>query len=447
MFKRTNYRFEQKSCNDKLEVTIPKLDADKIKLTLDTIGKPTPYISANQLLAQLRSGMTPIFRGLEIFLSLVEGVKIRSYRIYGRMTIGIGLDLENSEAEAVIIATNKKFGLSLNYKDLRDNEERPINGLEPDQINYMLWLALVGVTEKRPDGSTVTFPSHTQGLVNLLNKNCGDGFADIPFKANQLIALQSMVYNAGVNTDLIGKNLCAGLRAILKTGDDTAALEQILEYSNRKKEVGIANRRLIEAGLFHGDPSAKEIHSYWRPYKRIQPSIFPRLAYGDPTDDLPHYPLPSGLQHQTFVGNSSVVVIPGPDDAQLDTTVLGSNRADRLTATNSSSVLLGGDGDDILSVPDFTVTTNYTPRYPYLAGNNGFDTYSFGFYPGHVLIYDADRQGQVVQKNLTLRGVVYGGQLKLKDRVYKFSRTKNPDNTYWTNANWGDLNNDIYIRA
>jgi hypothetical protein len=175
----------------------------------------------------------PTYQAFQSLMILFEGKSGQTYNDgQENMTIGIGLNLKNPAAEAIIIAVNKKFGKTYDYKQLASTEDLPpFPGMSFDEIAYMFYLSLIGVTEQRPDGSTVTFPGELNALISKL---ATAGLDNTPFAANQLVSLLSLAFNSPT---LIGDNLLKALTALSQAPTDSIALENVLveivERSNK----------------------------------------------------------------------------------------------------------------------------------------------------------------------------------------------------------------------
>lgn len=185
---------------------------------------------------------------------------------------GIGFNLDQKGADAVIW----ELDLTLDFLKMKSEEKQPSGGLSDEQINKLLYLSLIGVSNEK---------GHFKGLVEQLKDRLTHfNLANIQFKPHQLIALQSLAFNNPGK--LIGPQLCKTLKNFdesKKEHDLMLVLQQIMECSNKLFDDsgeaisyahGIQNRRMREAGMFFGGPAA--IHISYRQYKRIEAAFATR---------------------------------------------------------------------------------------------------------------------------------------------------------------------------
>ncbi|MCD6047945.1 MAG: hypothetical protein K0S08_1592 [Gammaproteobacteria bacterium] len=333
------------------------------------------------------------FQAFQALMSQFEGAVGHTYFDgEGNITIGIGLNLANPEAEAVIIAVNQKFGTSYSYSDLSTLPvPKPSKDLTYDQVSYMFYLSLIGVTEQRPDGSTVTFSGELNALISKL---ATAGLDNTPFAANQLASLLSLAFNSPT---LIGENLLEALTGLSQAPTDLIALENVLveigERSNKYDKdsaAGVANRRVMEAGVFLG--SADKIHMSHRAVQAVLAVDPDRPLNGED-----RYALPTGEVEKTWEGGATAVTEDGTDASHYNKITYGSTQADKIpvdTSGNGSKVVLGGDGDDQLTLTAADSPT--TAGAHYLAGNKGWDSYHIADNVGKVMIVDSDNRGVIV---------------------------------------------------
>ncbi|MCD6047943.1 MAG: hypothetical protein K0S08_1590 [Gammaproteobacteria bacterium] len=259
----------------------------------------------------------PTYQAFQSLMILFEGKSGQTYDDgQGNMTIGIGLNLKNPVTEAIIIAVNKKFGKTYDYKQLASTEGLPpFPGMSFDEIAYMFYLSLIGVTEQRPDGSMVTFSGEINALIGKLKDA---GLDNTPFPANQLAALLSMSFNS---PGLIGDNLLQALTAFSKEPSDLIAMNNVLieivERSNKDNTAGVANRRVMEAGVFLG--SADKIHMSHRAVRAVL-AVDP----GRPLNGEDRYALPTGEVEKTWEGGATVVTEDGTDASHYNKITYGS---------------------------------------------------------------------------------------------------------------------------
>jgi hypothetical protein len=244
---------------------------------------------------------------------------------------------------------------------------------------------------------------------------------DLP---NPPLALQSLVFN---NPSLLGPSLSEKLAELSKDGIDLNCILEILECSDKDLSPGIANRRLREAGLFHGNPV--DIHLTWRQYQRIaaEHSVEP---IGGPVI----YGLPTGQDQITFSGTAKEpITIPGPSCHAEDKLFYGTQKPDTFNGINSGSkVIFGGDADDeIISIKQ---TNLNEASYHYFAGNNGTDIYDLDVSnPKNAhIIYDNDHLGHLFFNSVPFCGIalpVTGKaneyEITIAERIYRLTQKKN----------------------
>lgn len=425
-------------------------DIKTIKDTISDVGTDT-VLSANQTLSILQNQGTTskLFLGLRTFLALVEGVRKQTYPDNkNNMTFGIGVNLENPDSEALIIALNKKFSLNLNYEQLKTTPGLPLHGLIDDQVNYLLWLTLIG-TEQQTDHGLVKFVGLTEQMIHYMNIQVPD-LANESFRAYEIIAIQSLAFNNPGK--LIGKGLCNALQKYYQTNNFMNVLIQIVEESNLELDVGISNRRLKEAGLFSGQPQA--IHLPYRQARRIQ-NKNPDLVF---IGGQPIHSLPIGNREETYLGQPEVTIDPGQDPQHLDSIYYGSYQPDEFNnLQGGSKVVFGGGGNDKMSAQNAKQDDNST-SYHYLAGNVGKDVYKLNKKSGHPLIFDADHDG-ILQLDSDMDEIAGFGiavdenNFTLQGNNQTYTLTRSPNNSVKKisdsgdnlNVNWGDANNDINI--
>jgi hypothetical protein len=146
----------------------------------------------------------------------------------------------------------------------------------------------------------------------------------------------------------------------------------------------------MEAGTFLG--SADKIHMSHRAVQAVLAVDPDRPLNGED-----RYALPTGEVEKTWTGEATVVTEDGADANQYNKITYGSTQADKIpvdTSGNGSKVVLGGDGDDQL-----TLTAADSPAAAgahYLAGNKGWDSYHIADNIGKVMILDSDNRGVIV---------------------------------------------------
>lgn len=385
-------------------ITLPKADIEKIDSIIVQTQSVGP-LSATQLLKTLefKGIASPEFLGLREFLGYVEGVRYVTYKDSVEvMTIGIGLNIqypERNNAQALFYNINTALGDE--FPKMQKQEGLPQPPLTSSEVDKLLYLSLIGATYKDATGKIIQFEGYIKRLIAALHAH---GLADVPFKYYQLIALQSLVFNAPA---LVGKNLCEALTEMIE-GDPYGELNvliEITECSNRHDDIGLSNRRLKEAALFHGNSA--NVHLSWREYTRL-------IAHKEtaPPATLPKYGLPMGQNQDDYVGKEVVTIDPGRDHPTTsnNTIYFGSRSQDRIaTVDEGSKVLLGGDGDNFLTISDSEATYTYESRTHYLAGNRGYDLYNLTLYVPYM-VYDSDRWGKITSFNPYLPSADYSIQ-------------------------------------
>lgn len=355
-------------------------------------------LSAQQLLQQLQNQGTsaPIFPPLRNYFAYVEQVRYQTYSIDGDITIGMGLDLtKNSKsAEALFYALDPTRNWNFTYLFTEPGYPKP--ALNLSQVNQLFCLSITGVNNQ--DGSFIGYGSY---LVSALGS-----LSNTVFQANQLIALMSLVFNGGKG--LIGSHMLQALTDMLKMNSDLEPLQQIIEYSNRKYNPGLQNRRLKDAAMFHGNGSDPEldVHITWRQYKRLlasQKTTQIKLI-GGPVK----WGVPTGQLQQSFVGNPNVTIFQSgnPNAVLNEPTYFGTPQNDSLILTanldSGSPIFYGGDGSDILFFNNTlairsarkAVSSQYE-SYVYYAGGVNEDIY-FVNNIDNYFIYDADNKGIII---------------------------------------------------
>ena len=301
----------------------------------------------------------------------------------GIMTLGVGLNVANSDAAAVVYAVDP----SLNFKTLQSSTGQPQPPLTDKEITDMLYYTLVGVTN-----SAGTFGGELPALIAKLEKA---GLADKPYPLTQLITLLSLAFN---NPSLIGDGLISALQA----NDDLSVLMEITEYSNKDLSVGISIRRLKEGGFFH---NLDDIFLTWREYWKLCLSA---EQYHYPPHYFSTHALPKGNDQSVFLGGSTITTIAGRDEKKLDTLTYGTTSDEVLVVENVGAtssnpghkVIFGGDGNDLMQV---TPTDSYK-HYHFMAGGNGYDRYDISS-KGYFFIEDADNVGEIFDNDYSVQGI------------------------------------------
>ncbi|MCL5260235.1 MAG: hypothetical protein M1561_00920 [Gammaproteobacteria bacterium] len=394
-----------RNTND-LTTLLAKLTGDDIKNIKPIIESTVSSLSANQMFQDLKDHgiQSAFFIPTYSFLSLVEAVRRKTYKdpISQDMTLGIGLDLtvrtDDSELDAIFTASFNS-GRIWNLKTIRTVPGWPEggDGLDDDEISRLLLYTLIGVTNKK--GTFVgLMPQFINQLKDPLDPTID--FRNTPFRANQLIALQSLTFN---RPDLLGKWTREGLQRLVRVHDDLGVLIDLIENCNLNHDAGLQNRRLKEAALFHGKSAADDldIHLTVRQYQRIFKANEGQIKLlGGPVI----WGIPSGDEQKTFQGGDLVEYVPSFNEHENDNEVFGSRKDDVLTATTGGSpVLYGGYGNDVLVVPKAIPSS--LSRWTYVAGNEGKNFYILDLSPGYVFIYDVNYMGSLVHANTTMQGI------------------------------------------
>lgn len=465
----SNEKFSEIKLNNEYSYPLDaKLTGENLALVQEVLAflKGIPPFSARQLLQYLRqenSMTTPIFQALFKFLSFsdIEGSCKYSYDDTrgcplpnecdsyftniqfskpskgenkksegGHMTIGIGFLLDpDSNARKQVIATIDK---RIEYEKLATEECQPKDGLTDSQIKLLFWLTLSAKGLPEFESSCLV-----QQLIDKL-KQCD--LEDMPMKPWQLLALQSLVFNSPT---LLGPGLCERVKETLKTGNDISPLMEIIECSNGFSPPGTGeqDRRLKEAGLFHGNPS--DVALTIRQYEIIKLKNHGykiRLIGGIPQ------PSPAGDYQQEYVGPN---FLPPPIEGSScdgDKTYFGSNGKDTFSGVTNANVVFAGSGDDTIK---FTTTkSSKREDFIYLAGNAGTDIYSFSgpYLEQDVIIYDSDHLGLVMHNGLIIQGIF--GQwrpLEIGNMEYDVSAGKDEDGSYLS-IYWSGSSGRIHIR-
>lgn len=166
---------------------------------------------------------------------------------YGCVTLGIGLNLNISSSKAVVLTVRP----SIDFEELKTNFGEPHPPMSQDEIEQMFLLTLTGASY---DGTT--YDGVVPQLIQMLKSNQ----LDIkPFPFNQLVALVSLTFNGEA---LIGPNL----KTALEKDDTLGALIQIVEESNKEDNIGLANRRVKDGGMYY---NLDGVYIPWREYAEL----------------------------------------------------------------------------------------------------------------------------------------------------------------------------------
>lgn len=431
--------------------TLAKLCVKLNEKDLNTLNKIITQVdllknlSAKELLQQLiTEGINaPIFTGIASYLSAVESNCPVTYDDSsgcnspyppfvafntnnsaldnGFMTIGIGLNIADDNAEALFHALDPNR--DWHFSQMQSHTGLPEPALKLEQTQKLLYYTLIGADypEKK---------LHYPGQIPMLITKLGV-LADTPFTPYQLIALLSLSYNSPA---LIGGGLLNALTELPTKGPMNALIE-ILEWSNKDLIIGHANRRLKDAALFYGKPAEVAI-----PMREIQ-----KLLAKNPGRDLDNgpalYPLPILDLHKSFIGGQQEIIEPGRDKSN-DDIYYGTFKPDTFPSLSAGSkVILGGEKNDKLFIAD--------SEYPYLAGNDGDDTYTIGEDASKVMIYDTDNLGELIIKDKTVEGIAVAKSdtrftLTTKDTAYTLDYDKD-DKDALPKLTWGDADNDVTL--
>ncbi|MCL5260237.1 MAG: hypothetical protein M1561_00930 [Gammaproteobacteria bacterium] len=413
-----------------LYAKLPEDEASRIREVIVNCGEDV--MSANEMLQSLRKGeeKAEIFYHLYKFLGDVEGIKRQKYTDVetGDMVIGIGLDLNVHSDEALNAIFTASFDSKRKWdlETIRKTKSWLEDGLSDDEINKLLCYALIGITNKKG-----TFVGLMPQLIShLKDEDKKIDLRDTPFRAHQLVALQSLAYNG---PELVGEKMREALQRLADTGEDLGVLEDMTGNCNREHNPGLQNRHLKEVALFHGRSSAADldVHLTIRQYQKIASKFRVNLINGPVV-----WGIPSGDEQQTFQGGDKVKTVPSFIDDEDDNEIFGSYNPDRIIATTDGSpALYGGKGGDTFIIPD-AKSTGVT-RWTYLAGGEDNDLYSMAENPGNVFIYDSDREGRMTRHEVALAGIIVDGQMSIDGITYKFDRVPGPDDTYWMTIKWG----------
>lgn len=332
-----------------LYIVLPEQEA---RIITTIVQNSSFSITANATLQQLKSqgiGAT-IFKPLRDFLALVEQVRSETYLdTEGNMTIGIGLNIKNSDTKALFYELDPKRDWQ--FEKMQQIEHMPEPPLTPEEIDKLLLLTLTGVENKFG-----RFVGLTESLCSTLKNQT---LNDTVFTGHKLIAMQSLIFNART---LIGKGFGSALQDMLKTQSDTQVLIEIIEESNRERIAGLQNRRLKEAGIFHGNP--REVHTPWRQYQKLLQSSSNAFQL----NAQPIFGLPVGQEEEQFIGGRTLIKIPGRSPETNNTLILGTFKEDKIAIQQGNEVGFLGNGDDVINI--------IGDGHHFIAGNAGFDIYN-----------------------------------------------------------------------
>jgi|GEM_PF-2069364 len=338
----------------------------------------------------------------------------------GAMTIGIGLNIQDPNAEALFHKLDPYRDWNFKFLQTHTGEPRK-NPLTQIEVSKLLRLTFIGASWSEKG-------LHYPGQLSMIRERLAAyGLDDVAFPYNQLLALISTGFN---RLDLLGDNLRTALQEMPTKGPMNVLIE-LMEQSNRAKDIGLENRRLKDSYLFLGNEIVLD-------YRMLQMllAIHPDAIL----DNGPAiYPLPFADLHQTFTGNKTLSIEPGRDQPHHnDKIYYGTTGNDVITHqadTTSDPVLLGGDGDDILTVN--------SAKYPYLAGGRGDDTYILTSNSGKAMIYDSDNRGRIKIDGEFVEGIAFEENnayvLTVKNRRYQLNSVSN-DNNY-PSLSWQDASN------
>ncbi|GEM_PF-4526228 len=459
---------------------------DNLNAVIDTLSEikasGITQLTANEFQKELKDkGMNShLFQATQIFLESVEGLKNETYydkhdkagNPIGDLTIGIGLDLTKSQTSALAlfykpmpdVTWDKESKINPGKIAILTDEHLPDesygdefkNHLSEDQIYEIFYYTLIGVKNVSSEtGTTYTYPGQIPRLIKILNQG---GLGNYFFTPNQLISLLSLSFNS---PNLIGPELIARLQELKDTGNDGSALLEIIECSNKNANaciagvVGVQNRRLMEAALFHGDPEI--VAMTMQQYNWLKKNCAGKdYAYvGSPS------PYVIADYEKNYTGSDSAQPpVSGSSCHPTSTTYLGTNQPDKIEPTsNSNQTVFGGAGKDTVIVkpssPSLTVALNDNDQtFTYLAGNEDDDAYYLTQTAGHVTIDDSD--GVIYNdEEKAIRGLIFSTPTPylyqfLGSSIFPNYNLNLIPSDYDQNVNqlkisWGDPQNDILI--
>lgn len=440
-----------------LYVTLPANDVRKMQTMLGKI-RGLKKFSARGLLQELTSaGMqTDLFSVLREFLIYGEGFHSQTYLINGHITIGVGLDLTVHPVDSKALFYELDPERDWDFAHMMQQTGFPVPALTEQQVNKLLYFTLVGVSN-----DVGSFRGLMQQFIARLAS--GD-LADALFHPYQLIAMQSMAFNA---PGLIGPGLMMALKTMLGSDSDILPLMDIMHCSNANKDAGLQNRRLKEVAMFHGDVTDIQLtrQQYFHLVKANPKRNFKLLG------GIPYAGLAVNHDEQFFHGDNSVPALITTTANCGSSIQYGSQHADEIIlndanilvdqqtgqrffvrSSESINVMFAGDGDDTLILADPVFRPPHA--YSYLAGNRGYDIYRMAsLYLGHTFIFDQDKQGELVLVGNILHGIATPKEndqftLTVNGKDYfltRFQLGSAEDTKHDLLLSWDDPNNDITL--
>lgn len=440
-----------------LYVTLPPNDVRKIQTMLGKI-RGLKKFSARSLLQELMSAgvQTDLFSVLREFLVYGEGFHSQTYLINGHITIGVGLDLTVHPVDSKALFYELDPKRDWHFSRMMQETGFPVPALTEQQVNKLLYFTLVGVSNH-----VGSFRGLMQQFIARLALG---GLADALFHPYQLIAMQSMAFNA---PGLIGPGLMMALKTMLESSNDILPLMDIMHCSNANKDAGLQNRRLKEVAMFHGDATDIQLtrQQYFHLVKSNPRKIL-KLVGG-----VPYAGLAVNHDEQFFQGDNSMPALITTTANCGSAIQYGSQHADEIVlndanilpdpptgqrffvrSSESMDIIFAGDADDTLILADPVFRSPHA--YSYLAGNRGYDLYRMAsFYLGHTFIFDQDKQGELVLVDNTLRGIAIPRDndqftLTVNGKDYfltRFQLDAAEDAKHDLLLSWNDPNNDITL--
>ncbi|MBA2654060.1 MAG: hypothetical protein H0U71_03210 [Gammaproteobacteria bacterium] len=418
-----------------------------------------PSLSAVDLLAAIKTEKmnSPIMQAIYKILTDEEG-ETKGERTYydsaNLMTIGVGLNLANYDAKAVIMTVSKELNVdpAWNFEQLQSQQNKPDKKLTIPEIKLIFYYTLTGTTYPQDNKSTIVYEGKIDSLIHRL-EDWVLGLSHKTFQPRELVCLLSMAFNNPGK--LIGQEICDALVRYSDTKDSLEVVSQIMECSNsvyhengtpNKSSNGLQNRRMKEARVFVN----KEMHISYRKFKAIEEalgSVVPR--YGDPI-----YSQSYGENELTFPGAPDLKIerlFPGDGKPPL-LTYYGSHKNDPIIVEKDtkSPVVFGGGGNHLIEVgPKPNSLGN---SFPYLAGGSGSCHYKLTSQSGKVLINAPNGEGKItIDDKYTLQGIMTATdtakkQYKLisKGQTFKLQEATLSESNQ-LGISWEDPHNDIVI--
>ncbi len=392
-----------------LNAVLPSSVVNALKPLIQSAIDLVP-ITAKDLFYEIQNNGTSsnYFEPISEFFGYIFGNYSQTVMVDGHLMVGNGIDLTaNPNAIALFYAMDP----DQNWENILTGPGEPESPLTTDQINQLLCLSLIGVSN-----SNGTF----NGYLVELNECLGD-LAGQPFVVNQLFAITSTIC---IRNGTAPAYMELAMQDMLDNNWDLLPVGAIIDYSNIYASIVKQNQLLEIASMFHAKLSASDLDVYLT-YQQKE-----RLLLANPNQQVKvvggpvKRGIPIGnLQEKSYTGFKNITRIKGlnPDKYSEDSNIFGTPQRDFLNyvsqylTDSNSAAIFGGEGDDVITV-DFGVSSEVKKLNAFFgAGNEGFDSYRFtsfdNYAPTRITFYDSDHYGVIIYSSDSAIPVRFSGAI------------------------------------